>query len=101
MLGKKLYFQNQRRQNEQKEKGGNICFLRSVQKGKGGKMKITEELANIENIIDVLPHQINPCKICEHAKNWSGDSADFDMEYCSFCCWYYDSYFKMGAINEI
>ena len=77
------------------------AFYDLYKKEKGDKMKITEELAKIENIIDVLPHQINPCKICDHAKNWVGDSADFDMEYCSFCCWYYDSYFKMGAINEI
>ena len=84
-----------------KKKAEISAFYDLYKKEKGDKMKITEELAKIENIIDVLPHQINPCKICDHAKNWSGDSADFDMEYCSSCCWYYDSYFKMGAINEI
>ena len=84
-----------------KQKAEISVFYDLYKKEKGDKMKITEELAKIENIIDVLPHQINPCKICEHAKNWFGDSADFDMEYCSSCCWYYDSYFKMGAINEI
>ena len=65
---------------------------------KEDKIKNVENhmLKNFESVINEIPLSISPCKMCENAKNWYGDCADY-RDVCNNCCFFYNSRFKMKS----